>query len=240
MRPAGPSGRDARPPGRQGLRRRPAGWPPSPAPPCGRPKCPPPWAGWPRGPATPPTASDFDEPPAEPDAVPPAGGWLRHGDPRGPLHRRPGRRSRTSLFRFARIVQSTPELRAALVDRDLAPPGPPGSGHPVARGQGASEHRLAGPLRRGRRPGPRHRRHAWTGWSSRRPRPAGWRIARVRAAAPIEEAQRSELSDSLTSLAGAPVELQVVIDEALAERRRHPDRRPAGGRQRPGTDRRLA
>ncbi len=43
----------------------------------------------------------------------------------------------------------------------------------------------------------------------------GWRIARVRAAAPIEEAQRSELSDSLTSLAGAPVELQVVIDEAL-------------------------
>jgi F0F1-type ATP synthase delta subunit len=43
----------------------------------------------------------------------------------------------------------------------------------------------------------------------------GWRIARVRAAAPTEEGQRSELSDSLTSLAGAPVELQVVIDEAL-------------------------
>src|SRR6202453_4008706 len=43
----------------------------------------------------------------------------------------------------------------------------------------------------------------------------GWRIARVRAAAPIDEAQQGELSDSLTSLAGAPVELQVVIDEAL-------------------------
>jgi F-type H+-transporting ATPase subunit delta len=43
----------------------------------------------------------------------------------------------------------------------------------------------------------------------------GWRIARVRAAAPIDEAQRGELSDSLTSLAGAPVELQIVIDEAL-------------------------
>jgi len=43
----------------------------------------------------------------------------------------------------------------------------------------------------------------------------GWRIARVRAAAPIEEGQRGELSDSLTSLAGATVELQVVIDERL-------------------------
>jgi F-type H+-transporting ATPase subunit delta len=43
----------------------------------------------------------------------------------------------------------------------------------------------------------------------------GWRIARVRSAAAIDEAQRGELSDSLSGLAGAPVELQVVIDEAL-------------------------
>ena len=43
----------------------------------------------------------------------------------------------------------------------------------------------------------------------------GWRIARVRSAAPIEDAQRTTLSDSLTGLAGAPVELQVIIDEAL-------------------------
>jgi F0F1-type ATP synthase delta subunit len=37
----------------------------------------------------------------------------------------------------------------------------------------------------------------------------------VRAAAPIEDAQRTTLSDSLATLAGAPVELQVIIDEAL-------------------------
>ena len=37
----------------------------------------------------------------------------------------------------------------------------------------------------------------------------------MRAAAPIEDAQRTTLSDSLTTLAGAPVELQVTIDEAL-------------------------
>jgi F-type H+-transporting ATPase subunit delta len=43
----------------------------------------------------------------------------------------------------------------------------------------------------------------------------GWRIARVRAAAPIEEAQRAELTESLGTLAGAPVELQVEVDESL-------------------------
>jgi F-type H+-transporting ATPase subunit delta len=43
----------------------------------------------------------------------------------------------------------------------------------------------------------------------------GWRIARVRAAAPIDDAQRTELSDSLGALAGQPVELQVEVDESL-------------------------
>ena len=43
----------------------------------------------------------------------------------------------------------------------------------------------------------------------------GWRIAHVRAAAPIDEAQQTMLTDSLAGLAGQPVELQVVIDEAL-------------------------
>jgi F-type H+-transporting ATPase subunit delta len=43
----------------------------------------------------------------------------------------------------------------------------------------------------------------------------GWRIARVRAAAPIDDQQRSELSDSLGTLAGQPVELQVEVDESL-------------------------
>jgi F-type H+-transporting ATPase subunit delta len=43
----------------------------------------------------------------------------------------------------------------------------------------------------------------------------GWRIARVRAAQPIEDPQRTTLSDSLATLAGAPVELRVILDEAL-------------------------
>ena len=43
----------------------------------------------------------------------------------------------------------------------------------------------------------------------------GWRIARVRAAAPIDEAQRAELAESLGGVTGAPVELQVEVDESL-------------------------
>ena len=43
----------------------------------------------------------------------------------------------------------------------------------------------------------------------------GWRIAHVRAAAPIDDAQRTELTESLGALAGAPVELQVEVDESL-------------------------
>ena len=44
----------------------------------------------------------------------------------------------------------------------------------------------------------------------------GWRIARVQSAAPIiDDAQRTELTDSLGTLAGAPVELQVEVDESL-------------------------
>ncbi len=46
-------------------------------------------------------------------------------------------------------------------------------------------------------------------------RARGWRIARVRSAAPIEDGQQATLSESLAALAGAPVELQVVIDERL-------------------------
>jgi F-type H+-transporting ATPase subunit delta len=118
------------------------------------------------------------------------------------------------LFRFARIVASTPPLRAALVDRDL----------PVEVRQG-----LASQLLEGKVPPTTLAlvRFAILGGRARdivgtldhlveqTARARGWRIARVRAAAPIEEAQRSTLSDSLAVLAGAPVELQVIIDEAL-------------------------
>jgi F-type H+-transporting ATPase subunit delta len=118
------------------------------------------------------------------------------------------------LFRFARIVASTPALRAALVDRDLA----------VDARQGLVTQLLEGKVQpstisliRFVVAGGRARDIVGTlDWLvEQTARARGWRIARVRAAAPIEDAQRATLSDSLATLAGAPVELQVIIDEAL-------------------------
>ena len=111
-------------------------------------------------------------------------------------------------------MQSTPALRGALVDRDLA----------VEARQGLVTQLLEGKVL------PSTLDWSATSWPAAGPatssgtldwlveqtaKARGWRIARVRAAAPIEDAQQTELSDSLSSLAGAPVELQVVIDQAL-------------------------
>jgi ATP synthase F1 delta subunit len=118
------------------------------------------------------------------------------------------------LFRFARIVESTQALRAALTDRDLE----------VAARQG-----LVTQLLEGKMPASSLAlaRYVVTGGRARdvvgtldylvelTAQARGWRIARVRAAAPIEEAQRAALTDSLGALAGAPVELQVEVDESL-------------------------
>jgi F-type H+-transporting ATPase subunit delta len=118
------------------------------------------------------------------------------------------------LFRFARIVASTPHLRSALTDRDIA----------VEARQG-----LVGQLLEGKVPAATLGlvRYAVVGGRARdfvgtmdflveiTAQARGWRIARVTAAAPIDDAQRGELSDSLGTLAGAPVELQVEVDESL-------------------------
>jgi F-type H+-transporting ATPase subunit delta len=118
------------------------------------------------------------------------------------------------LFRFARIVAATPGLRAALTDRDRA----------VASRQG-----LVTQLLEGKVPETTLKlaNYAVAGGRARdfvgtldflveqTAQARGWRIARVRSAAPIDDAQRSELSDSLGALAGGPVELQVEIDDSL-------------------------
>ncbi len=118
------------------------------------------------------------------------------------------------LFRFGRIVAATPHLRAALTDRDLD----------VAARQG-----LVGELLEGKVPAATLAlvRYVTSGGRARdfvgtveflveqAAAARGWRIARVRAAAPIDETQQTMLGDSLAGLAGQPVELQVVIDEAL-------------------------
>jgi F-type H+-transporting ATPase subunit delta len=118
------------------------------------------------------------------------------------------------LFRFARIVAATPALRSALSDRELD----------VAARQGLITQLLEGKVP------PASlalARFAVTGGRARdivgtldflvelTARARGWRIAVVRAAAPIEDAQRTELADSLGTLAGGPVELQVQVDESL-------------------------
>jgi len=118
------------------------------------------------------------------------------------------------LFRFARIVGSTPALRAALVDRDLS----------VEARQGLATQLLEGKVEGGTVAlvrfaiaGGRSRDIVGTlEWLVEQTAKArGWRIARVRSAAPIEGGQQTTLSESLATLAGAPVELQVVIDERL-------------------------
>ncbi len=118
------------------------------------------------------------------------------------------------LFRFGRIVASTPALRGALTDRDLEVAARRGLVSQLLEGKvSATTLALA--------------RYAVTGGRARdlvgtldflveRTAAArGWRIAHVRAAAPIDEAQQTTLTDSLGALTGGPVELQVVIDESL-------------------------
>ena len=118
------------------------------------------------------------------------------------------------LFRFARIVEATPALRGALSDRDLAVEARRGLVTQLLEGKlPATSVALAS--------------FAVTGGRARdivgtldylvelTAQARGWRIARVRAAAPIDDVQQAELTESLGALAGAPVELQVEVDESL-------------------------
>jgi F-type H+-transporting ATPase subunit delta len=118
------------------------------------------------------------------------------------------------LFRFARIVESTPALRRALVDRELSVPDRQAivsqllEGKVQARTLSLVRYVIAGG---------RARDVVGTlDWLVEQTAAArGWRIARVRAAAPVEAAQQTDLSETLAGLAGSPVELQVVIDPSL-------------------------
>jgi F-type H+-transporting ATPase subunit delta len=118
------------------------------------------------------------------------------------------------LFRFARIVDSTQDLRFALGDRDL----------PTTVRKGVVDELLAGKVH------PATLRLADYAIVGGRPRDVagtldwlaeqvaiarGWRVARVRSGQPVEAEERGHLSDTLSRLAGSPVELQVTVDPVL-------------------------
>jgi F-type H+-transporting ATPase subunit delta len=118
------------------------------------------------------------------------------------------------LFRFARTVAGSQDLRTALGDRDL----------PARVRRGVVDELLADKVR------PATRRLAGYAVSGGRPRDIvgtlewlveqtaearGWRVARVRAGQEVDASERAKLEETLTRLSGSPVELQVTVDPAL-------------------------
>jgi F-type H+-transporting ATPase subunit delta len=117
------------------------------------------------------------------------------------------------LFRFARVVESTPALRSALTDRSLALSLRRGIVSDLLhdRAQPATV-RLVNEALRGRT----RDLVATLDWLVVQAAQArGWRVARVRAARDVDAEERQALSGALERLAGAPVELQVFVEEDL-------------------------
>lgn len=118
------------------------------------------------------------------------------------------------LFRFTRTVAANPALRSALGDREL----------PAEVRRAVVDDLLSGKVRPATR---RLAGYAVTGgrardvvgtldWLVERTAEArGWRVARVRAGQEVGAEERRKLSDTLSRLAGAPVELQVTVDPNL-------------------------
>ena len=117
------------------------------------------------------------------------------------------------LFRFARVVESTPLLRGALIDRGLPlsvrravvedllrPHAHPATVRLVEEALEGRTRDLVATL-------------DWLVLQAAQAR--GWRIARVRSARPMDDEERTQLSRALEHLAGAPVELQEFVDERL-------------------------
>jgi F-type H+-transporting ATPase subunit delta len=118
------------------------------------------------------------------------------------------------LFRFARIVQSTPALRAALTDRDLPLEVRRGVVRQLLEGKAqAATVRLVDYVLVGGRARDTVGTLDWLVEQTARAR--GWRVARVRAAADVEQPERDRLTTTLSRIAGTAVELQVTVDPAL-------------------------
>jgi F-type H+-transporting ATPase subunit delta len=118
------------------------------------------------------------------------------------------------LFRFARIVESTPALRSALTDRDLQVEARQGLVDQLLSDRAdAAAQRLVRFVVAGGRPRDFVGALDWLVVQTASAR--GWRVARVRSAEPIEDAQRRQLAESLSNFTGSSVELQVTLDQDL-------------------------
>ena len=118
------------------------------------------------------------------------------------------------LFRFARTVEAVPALRVALADRDLPVPARVAIAEQLVAGkvQPATLDLIRYTLVGGR---PRDLLGTLDFLVEQTAQARGWRVAKVRAAMEMDDAERDSLSQSLTRLAGSPVELQVSLDPSL-------------------------
>ncbi len=118
------------------------------------------------------------------------------------------------LFRFARTVETTPALRAALTDRDLPAQVRRGvvADLIVAKVQPPTA-RLVDYAVLAARPRDIVGTLFWL--VDRVAEARGWKVALVAAARDVDPDERERLSSSLGRLTGWPVELQVVVDPAL-------------------------
>ena len=118
------------------------------------------------------------------------------------------------LFRFWRIVGSTPPLRSALGDRDVAVEGRLAIVHDLLASKVLpATLRLAGYAVRGGRPRDIVGTLNWLVEQTALAR--GWRVARVRSGQEVDEDERAKLEETLSRLAGSPVEIQVSVEPRL-------------------------
>jgi F-type H+-transporting ATPase subunit delta len=121
--------------------------------------------------------------------------------------------SEDELFRLARIVESSPDLRSALVDPSRSVP------DRQALVTGLIEGKVRPQTLRLARAALRGRVRDFVGvldWLAEQAAEArGWRIARVRAARGIAAASGASLEGVLRTITGRPVELQVTEDASL-------------------------
>ena len=155
-----------------------------------------------------------DEPSLGPDGARAADRRLRHGRVRELPSAAELDDIEDEMFRFARVVESTPALRSALTDRSIDSPVRRAGRRPTCSAprptpprSGSSREALRGRTRD---------LVATLDWLVMQAAQArGWRVARVRAARDRCRASAASLAGALERLAGTPVELQVFVDENL-------------------------